>query len=73
MILHNLRFVYYLVYHNFLEIVRFDERESLISIGTIGLIKAIENFDISKNFEFTTYATRVIYNEILKYLRKRKK
>lgn len=73
LILHNLRFVYYLVYHNFLNNVRFDEMEDLISIGTIGLIKAVENFDCSKNIEFTTFATKVIFNEILYYFRKRKK
>ncbi len=44
--------------------------EDLISIGTIGLIKAINTFDPSKNIKLATYASRCIENEILMYLRK---
>ncbi len=44
--------------------------EDLISIGTIGLIKAVESFDNSKNIKLATYASRCIENEILMYLRK---
>ncbi len=44
--------------------------EDLISIGTIGLIKAINTFDLSKNIKLATYASRCIENEILMYLRK---
>ena len=47
--------------------------EDLISIGTIGLIKAVESFDNSKNIKLATYATRCIENEILMYLRKTSK
>ena len=44
--------------------------EDLISIGTIGLIKAINTFDAGKNIKLATYASRCIENEILMYLRK---
>ncbi len=44
--------------------------EDLISIGTIGLIKAINTFKPSKNIKLATYASRCIENEILMYLRK---
>jgi len=49
------------------------ERDDLISIGTIGLIKAINSFDISKNIKLGTYAARCIDNEILMFLRSSKK
>ena len=44
--------------------------EDLISIGTLGLIKAINTFRISKNIKLATYASRCIENEILMYIRK---
>lgn len=44
--------------------------EDLISIGTIGLMKAINTFDINKNIKLATYASRCIENEILMYLRR---
>ncbi len=44
--------------------------EDLISIGTIGLIKAVSSFDGSKNIKLATYASRCIENEILMHLRK---
>ena len=44
--------------------------EDLISIGTIGLIKAVSSFDNSKNIKLATYASRCIENEILMHLRK---
>lgn len=44
--------------------------EDLISIGTIGLIKAVESFDNGKNIKLATYASRCIENEILMHLRK---
>lgn len=47
--------------------------EDLISIGTIGLIKAINTFDASKNIKLATYASRCIENEILMYLRRNNK
>lgn len=50
-----------------------DEIEDLVSIGTIGLIKAVDSFDPNKDVKFATYATRCIDNEILMHLRKQKK
>ena len=47
--------------------------EDLISIGTIGLIKAINTFDVDKNIKLATYASRCIENEILMYLRRNNK
>ncbi len=44
--------------------------EDMVSIGTIGLIKAINTFDPDKNIKLATYASRCIENEILMYLRK---
>ncbi|MDD4263097.1 MAG: RNA polymerase sporulation sigma factor SigE [Firmicutes bacterium] len=44
--------------------------EDLVSIGTIGLIKAVNTFDISKNIKLATYASRCIENEILMFLRR---
>lgn len=46
------------------------ELEDLISIGTIGLIKAVETFRVDKNIKLATYASRCIENEILMYIRK---
>lgn len=63
----NLRLVVYIA-------KRFDNTginiEDLISIGTIGLIKAINTFRVEKNIKLATYASRCIENEILMYLRK---
>ena len=47
--------------------------DELISIGTVGLIKAIDSFDSSKGTRLATYASRCIENEILMYLRKNNK
>lgn len=67
---HNLRLVVYIA-------KKFDntgvEVEDLISIGTIGLIKAINSFDINKKIKLATYASRCIENEILMYLRRNHK
>ena len=64
---HNLRLVAYIAR-------RFDNTginiEDLISIGTIGLIKAINPYRSDKNIKLATYASRCIENEILMYLRK---
>ena len=64
---HNLRLVVYIAR-------RFENTginiEDLISIGTIGLIKAVNTFNSSKNIKLATYASRCIENEILMYLRK---
>lgn len=47
--------------------------EDLVSIGTIGLMKAINTFDVKKNIKLATYASRCIENEILMHLRKTSK
>jgi RNA polymerase sporulation-specific sigma factor len=50
-----------------------DEQEELISVGTVGLIKAVSSFDYSKGAKFATYASRCIENEILMQFRAAKK
>ncbi len=64
---HNLRLVVYIA-------KRFENTgaglEDLVSIGTIGLIKAINTFQSDKNIKLATYASRCIENEILMYIRK---
>ena len=64
---HNLRLVVYIA-------KRFENTgiyiEDLVSIGTIGLIKAINTFNPEKNIKLATYASRCIENEILMYIRK---
>ena len=67
---HNLRLVSHIIkkyYSNY------DEQEDLISIGTIGLIKAIDSFDIDKGIRLATYAARCVENEILMFYRNKKK
>lgn len=51
----------------------YTEQDDLISVGTIGLIKAINTFDSSKGTRLATYAARCIENEILMYFRSQKK
>ena len=67
LIQHNLRLVVYIAR-------KFDntgvDNDDLISIGTIGLIKAINSFRTDKNIKLATYASRCIENEILMYLRR---
>ncbi len=67
---HNLRLVVYIA-------KRFDNTgigvEDLISIGTIGLMKAINTYQTDKNIKLATYASRCIENEILMYLRRTNK
>ena len=67
LITHNLRLVVYIA-------KKFDSTgiflEDLISIGTIGLIKAVNTFRPDKNIKLATYASRCIENEILMFLRK---
>ena len=49
------------------------DQEDLISIGTIGLIKAVSSYKMDKNIKLATYASRCIENEILMYFRSRRK
>lgn len=64
---HNLRLVAYIA-------KKFDNTqasiEELISIGTVGLIKAVSTFNMDKNIKLATYASRCIENEILMFIRK---
>ncbi len=69
--MHNIRLVIYEVVNKF-KFAKYDKKD-LISIGNIGLMNAINTFDISRNVEFATYATRCIDNEILMHLRNTKK
>ncbi len=50
-----------------------EELEELVSIGTFGLMKAVETFDYRKGARFSTYAARCVENEILMHFRARKK
>lgn len=50
-----------------------EEQDDLLSIGTIGLIKAVTTFDQEKGSRLASYAARCIHNELLMYLRARKK
>ena len=67
LIQHNLRLVVYIAR-------KFDntgvDNDDLVSIGTIGLIKAVNSFRVDKNIKLATYASRCIENEILMYLRR---
>lgn len=71
LVTHNIRLVLYEVTNKF-QNVDYDKKD-LVSIGNIGLLKAINTYDLSKGFEFATYAMRCIDNEILMFLRKLKK
>ena len=70
LILHNLRLVSHIVRKYY---ATAPNSEDLISIGTIGLIKAIDTFDVDKGARFATYAGRCLQNEILMYFRAQKK
>lgn len=67
LITHNLRLVVYIA-------KKFESKttstEDLVSIGTIGLMKAVKTFNLDKNIKLATYASRCIENEILMHLRK---
>ena len=67
---HNLIFVKYVVNKRFSN-TNYDI-DDLRSIGIVGLIKAIDTFDVNKNIKFTSYASKCIVNEILMFLRKNK-
>ena len=67
---HNLRLVAHIIkkyYQNS------GGQEDLVSIGTIGLIKAINTYDLNKNIKLSSYASRCIENEILMHFRNNKK
>lgn len=67
---HNLRLVAHIIKKYYTQA---EEQEDLISIGTIGLIKAVNTFKADKGIRLATYASRCIENEILMYFRRTKK
>ena len=67
---HNLRLVAHIIKKYYANSAQQDD---LISIGTIGLIKAINTFDVDKGTRLATYAARCVENEILMYFRAQKK
>ena len=70
LILHNLRLVSHIV-RKYYSTAR--NQEDLVSIGTIGLVKAIDTFRIQKGARFATYGAKCIQNEILMHFRSQKK
>ena len=70
LILHNLRLVSHIV-RKYYSSAR--NQEDLVSIGTVGLIKAVDSFRISGGARFATYAAKCIQNEILMHFRSQKK
>lgn len=71
LIMHNIRLVLYEVTNTFKNI-NYDQKE-LVAIGNIGLLKALNKYDLNRGFEFSTYASKCIQNEILMFLRKLKR
>ncbi|MEG2372157.1 MAG: RNA polymerase sporulation sigma factor SigK, partial [Hydrogenoanaerobacterium sp.] len=67
---HNLRLVAHIIKKYYSS---FKDQDDLISIGTIGLIKAAATFDYEKGARFATYASRCIENEVLMFFRSKKK
>lgn len=67
---HNLRLVVHIIkkYYS-----AYSEQDDLISVGTIGLIKAVSSFNADKGTRLATYAARCVENEILMYFRSQKK
>ena len=70
LILHNLRLVSHIVRKYYSNT---PDSEDLVSIGTIGLVKAVDTFKIESGIRFATYAARCIQNEILMHFRVQKK
>ena len=67
LIIHNLRLVAYIVNKNYPDA---KDPDDLVSIGTIGLIRAVETFDFRKGNQFSTYASKCIDNQIKMHFRK---
>lgn len=67
---HNLRLVAHIIKKHY---ANARDQEDLVSIGTIGLIKAVDTFDPDKGLRLATYAARCVENEILMYFRAAKK
>lgn len=67
---HNLRLVAHIVRKYY---ASWDCQDDLISVGTLGLIKAVDTFNITNGTRFATYGSKCIQNEILMYFRSKKK
>ncbi|XOQ48665.1 MAG: RNA polymerase sporulation sigma factor SigK [Eubacteriales bacterium] len=67
---HNLRLVAHIIKKYY---ANFNDQDDLISIGTIGLIKAVNTFDSSKGIRLSSYAARCIENEVLMFFRSSRK
>lgn len=67
---HNLRLVAHIIKKYYSSI---NDQDDLVSIGTIGLIKAVNTFDMNKNIKLSSYASRCIENEILMHFRNNRK
>lgn len=67
---HNLRLVAHIVKKYY---TSYKDQDDLISVGTIGLIKAIDSYDVNNGARFATYAGKCLQNEILMYFRSQKK
>lgn len=67
---HNLRLVAHIIKKYYSST---NDQDDLVSIGTIGLIKAIDTFDMDKGIRLSSYAARCIENEVLMYFRSAKK
>ncbi len=70
LILHNLRLVSHIVRKYYASCA---DQEDLVSVGTVGLVKAVDSFSCSNGARFATYASKCIQNEILMYFRAQKK
>jgi len=70
LILHNLRLVSHIVRKYY---ASSPNQEDLVSVGTLGLVKAVDSFSHSNGARFATYASKCIQNEILMYFRSQKK
>lgn len=68
---HNIKLVLYVIFNKFKN-TEYDKRD-LVSVGIVGLMIAVDTFDKAKGYEFSTYATNCIKNEILLYIRRNKK
>lgn len=63
----NLRFVMFIINRYY---SNYNDKEELFSEGVIGLIKAVDKFDVNRNIQFSSYSSRVIMNDINKYFNK---
>ena len=71
LIIHNIRLVINEAVNKFSSYII--DKKDFVSVGIIGLIKAVDNFDLSKNIEFSSFAVKCIDNEILMFLNKNTK